>query len=111
MPLRLSGNLQEFAGIQNVVRVKSALDFGVEGADFAGGGPGPPFLFGEADAVFAGNGAPELEDLREEIVERGFGAAFGAGRVEVDHDVDMNIAIPGVAEAGDGQAVFLLQLA
>ena len=64
-----------------------------------------PGLFGDADAVLAGDGAAPGDDLVEEFVEGlvGFGFLCGVSGVG-DHDVDVDVAVAGVAEAGDGEA-------
>ena len=91
------------------LRVEGALDGAVEGADFLRDGQRPPALLGQADAVFAGDRAAPGEDLREELVQRGLAAAFGARLGEVHHEVGVDVAVAGVAETGDGEAVLALE--
>src|SRR5258708_5596961 len=81
----------------------------MEGAEFGGGGEGPPGHLGKADAVFASDDTTPSEDLTEEVVQGGVGAVGGTGLGGVDHDVDVDIAVAGMAEAGDGEAVLFLQ--
>ena len=59
--------------------------------------------------MFAADGAAPGNDLREKFIQRGFGALLGARLGQVHHDVGVDVAVAGVAETGDGQAVFLLQ--
>ena len=52
---------------------------------------------------------PQAMTWREEFVQRRLGAPFGARLVEVHHDIGVDVAVAGMAEAGDGQAVFFLE--
>ena len=52
--------LEVFAGIEEVAGVKGAFDLGVEMTKRGSGGCFPPRLFGEANAVLAGNDAAHL---------------------------------------------------
>src|ERR1043166_9747585 len=88
-PLHRAASLNELAWVENSTRVEGVLYRAVQLADRLGDGQRPPGLFGEADAMFAGNGA-----LRLAIVH---------------HHIDMDVAVARVAEAGDGQAVLPLQ--
>ena len=66
-------------------------------------------MFGKADAVFAGDGAAPGDDVPEEVVEGSLAAAAGAGLLEVHHEVGMDVAVAGVAKAGDGETVTALE--
>jgi len=69
----------EFARIQDAAGIERAFDAAMEVADSGRDGLRPPRFFREADAVFAGDRAAHLDDLAEEIVERGFLTARDAG--------------------------------
>ncbi|MDB6016790.1 MAG: hypothetical protein JWR19_1279 [Pedosphaera sp.] len=99
----------EFAGVEDVVGVEGVFDALMEVAELGAGGEFPPGHFGEADAVFAGDDAAPGEDLTEEVVEGGIAAGRGTRPRGVHHDVDMDVAVTGVAETGDGEAVLLLE--
>ena len=51
--------------------------------------------------MFAGDRAVSRENLAEQLVERSFGAFDCGGIVCIEHDVDVDVAVTGVAEAGD----------
>ena len=53
---------------------------------------------------------PHAMHPAEQFVQAGFGALLGAGLVVIHHDVGVDVAVAGVAEAGEVQSVFLLQL-
>src|ERR1039458_6532757 len=93
--------LDELAGIENAAGVEGVLHGAMEGAHLFGNGEGPPTFFGQADAVFTGDRAAPGDDLREQLVQRLLAAAFGAGLVEIHHDVGVDVAVARVAEAGD----------
>ena len=57
--------LDEFAGVQDSIRVQGALNGLVESAGLPGNGHGPPALFGEADPMFAGDRSAPGNDLPE----------------------------------------------
>ena len=89
--------------------VEGAFDLGVEVAEGRGGGYFPPRLFGEADSVFATDDPAHSENLLEKFVENTVHPAivrFGSHR---SHEVDMNITIPGMAKAGNGNSILLLK--
>jgi len=87
------------------VRVEGLLEGLVEGADVGRQSAGPPTELGQADAVLAGDGAAPGDDLTKEIVESNPGAVSGARLLKIHHQVGVDVAITGVAEAGNGQAV------
>ena len=70
----------------------------------------PPRLLRKADAVLAGDRSLPGEDLGEKRVERSLRSSLN-GRILgiLDHDIHMNVAIPRMAEAGEGESVFLLE--
>ena len=71
----------------------------------------PPALFCQADSVFACDHTAPPQHLGKKIVERAFDF-FAHSRiaiVSIGHDVDMNIAVPGVTEAGNRESVLCLQ--
>src|SRR6185295_6143832 len=78
-------------------------------AGLRGGGERPPWFLGETDAVFAGDDSFPRKHLTKKIVECGAGAGGGAGLTLIDHHVDVDVAVAGVTEAGDWQAVLALQ--
>ena len=59
--------------------------------------------------MFAADGAAPGDDLGKKFIKRGFGMFIGARLVQVHHHVGVDVAIAGVAETRDGQAVLLLQ--
>ena len=69
----------------------------------------PPRLLGEADAMFTTDDPSHGEDPAKQLIENAVHAwvlSPGPGR---GHQVDMNVAVPGVAKAGDGNPMFFLQ--
>ena len=71
----------------------------------------PPAFFRQTDSVLARDYAAPFQHLIKKIVERLINF-FSHGRVtiiSIRHDVDMNIAIAGVTETGDGKPMFCLQ--
>ena len=65
-------------------------------------------MLGEADAVFASDRAAPGKDLLEQFIQGNLATPFGAGLIEIDHDVRVNIAVAGVAETSNRKAVFPL---
>ncbi len=57
--------------------------------------------------MFAAHGAAEFEGGFEHILDGTFGLHGVPGHLFVDHDVDMNIAVTGVAEVDDRNLVLL----
>src|SRR6266576_6109657 len=72
---------------------------------------GPPAFFGHPDSMLAGNYAAPGQHLCEEIVERVLDcfAHTCVAIVTVCHDVDVNVAVPGVTETGDRKSILRLQ--
>ena len=62
--------------------------------------------------MFACDHAAPRQHLRKKIVERAFDlfAHSGVTIVAICHDVDVNVAVTGMAEAGDRESMFRLQL-
>ena len=74
-----------------------------------GGGPVPPRFFGEADSVLAADHTPDGKNPVEQLIKNPAHAGIvwlGAGR---GHEVDVDVAVPGVAKAGDRNMIFFLQ--
>src|SRR6266536_1646859 len=71
----------------------------------------PPAFFCEADSVLARDHAAPCKHLLEKVIERAidFFSDGSVAVVTVRHDIDMNVAVTGVAEAGDRKSVFSLQ--
>ena len=59
--------------------------------------------------MLAGNGAVPGQDLPEQFVQGRIGPSGGLWFFVIHHDVHVDIAVAGMAEAGDGKAVLLLQ--
>ena len=72
-------------------------------------GERPPPFFGDADAVFASDGTTPGENLAEQLVQGDFASLPCARLGEVHHDVRVDVAIAGVAEAGELQLVLFLE--
>ena len=90
--------------------VEGAFDLGVEMTEGRGGGGVPPRLFGEADAVFAADDAAHGKNTAEKFIQDAVHPTiirFGASR---SHQIDVNIPVPGMAKAGNGNPVFFLKL-
>ena len=100
-----SGSAEELARVQEAAGIEGVFDGLMEGAAGVIDGVREPSFFGDADAVFAADDAAEAEDVAEEVVESGVGAGALMRVLHVgDHDVDVDVAVAGVAEAGDGEA-------
>ena len=82
----------------------------VKFARFPGNCLRPPAFLGEADAMFAADGAAPGNDLRKQFVERRPGARLGVRLGEVHHHVGVDVAVAGMTETRDGQAMFFLQI-
>src|SRR5690606_27080822 len=64
-------------------------------------------LFGEADAVFAGDGSASLEGLVDDGGQREFDAVHLLGVTLVGEDGRVKVAVAEVAEGGDGETMLL----
>ncbi len=101
---------EKFAGVEDVVWVEGFFEGEVGLVGDIGDGVAPPAVFGDADAVFSCDGAFPGDDLEEEFVEGGFGAFADGGVFHGgDHDVDVDVAVASVTEAGDGEAGLFLE--
>ena len=71
----------------------------------------PPAFLGQADSVLTGNYAAPGQHLCEKIIERVLDlfAYRGVAIIPVCHDVDVNVAVPGVTETGDWKSIRALQ--
>ena len=74
-----------------------------------GYGPVPPSFFRKADSVLAADHPTHSEDAAEKLVENAVHAGVVGLRPGGGHEVDVDIAVSGVAEAGDRDAIFFLQ--
>lgn len=100
-----SRSAEELAWVEEAAGIEGVFDGLMEGAAGVVDGVREPAFFGDADAVFAADDAAEAEDVAEEIVEGGVGAGALVRVIHVgNHDVDVDVAVAGVAEAGDGEA-------
>ena len=97
------------SGVKNTERVQSFFDALVQRPHFGSRGGGPPFHLGQADTVFTRDHSLPGQNLVEQFVEGRITPAFGIGLRKVHHDIDVNVAIAGMAEAGYGQPVFFLE--
>ena len=104
--------LKKFAGIQNSFRIERLLEPTMKITRHLARCFRPPPFFCQTDSVFACDHAAPRQHLRKKIVERAFDlfAHSSVAIVAVCHDVDVNVAVPGVAEAGDRKSMFRLQL-
>src|SRR5688572_1068445 len=111
MPAFSSG-IQKLPRIEDAVWIERVLKRAVGGEGGFAEGLADPAFFGEADAVLAGDGAAVVENPVEEEVERGVRlVADFRDLIVADHEIGVDVAVAGVAEAGDGDAGVLLQLA
>src|SRR6266571_9154154 len=101
--------LEELAWVQNAFRVEGVFNGAMQGADFLSSRVRPPSPFGQSNAVFTGDSTAPAEDLMEQIVQGGFASFQRVGLRRLDHHVDVDVAVPRVAEAGHGQAMFFLK--
>ena len=96
---------EKLAGVEQRMRVELLFDAAHDGkgrgVDLQGK---KAALFG-ADAVFAGKGAAQLQHLVHDPVMAGMSARHFIRIVGVHHEVDMQVAIAGMAEGHHGQMV------
>src|SRR5690242_13380253 len=107
---RTEAELNELSRVQDPLGVEGMLDRAVQRAALLRHRLRPPALLGESDAVFTCDHSAPREHLFEQIVERRLASLQRARLHFVEHHIDMNVAVPRVAKAGDGQAMLLLQL-
>src|SRR5215471_9746005 len=101
----------EFSWIQNVIRVEHLLEPAMKVPRNITRGLWPPAFFRETNSVFTRNYTAQREHLPEEIVESAlnFFPHSSVAIVAIGHNVDVNVAIPGVAETGDRKSILCLQ--
>jgi len=102
--------VEEFAGVEDVVGVEGVFDgghgleFGL--GEFEVGERG----FGEADAMFSADGAAEFGDFFHDLANGFGGGGTGFQGGAVVHDVDVEVSVAGVPEDSDGQVGVLPDL-
>ena len=103
---------KKFAGIQNSVRIERLFEPTMKITRHLTRRFRPPPFLCQPDSVFACDHAAPRQNLRKKIVERALDpfAHSSVPIVPVCHDVDVNVAVPGVAEAGDWKSMLRLQL-
>ena len=94
------------AGVEQPARIECGLHF-VEACEFGRGELAAhlPDLF-DADAVFAGDGAADLDAEFEDAAAEVLGLFQFARHVGVEQDERMQIAVAGMEHVGDAQAAF-----
>src|SRR5205814_6187493 len=100
----------EFSWIQNVIRIESLFQAAMKIACNVARCLRPPAFFCQADSVFACDHAAPPQHLGKKIVERAFDF-FAHSRiaiVSIGHDVDVNIAVPGVTKARNRKSMLCL---
>src|SRR6478672_13508138 len=102
---------KKFAGIQNSFRIERLLESTMKLTRHLARCFRPPPFFCQTDSVFACDHAAPRQHLREKIVEREFDAFAhsSVAIVAVCHDVDVNVAVTSMTEAGDRKSMFRLQ--
>ena len=103
------GSLNEFAGIEDMLRIQHLFQFLMQLPDPRRRRLFPPRFFRQADPMLAGDHALPFQDLRKKLVQRAVGFLPHAGNVHVHHQVDVNVAVAGVAEGGDLDVVTALE--
>ena len=93
------------------MRIENLFKLAMQLTRYLAGRVRPPAFFCEADSVLARDHAAPCKHLLEKVIERAidFFAHGDIAVVTVRHDIDMDIAVTGVAEAGDWKSVFGLQ--
>src|ERR1043166_10151549 len=99
--------VNKFSRIQNSVWIERSFDVAMQLAHDVTGRLWPPAFLGQTDPVFASNYAAPGQHLGEKIVEctLDFFAHCSVAIVTIGHDVDVNVAIPGVAKARDRKSI------
>ena len=103
--------IEKFARIQNIVRIESLFQTAMKVTRDLARRFRPPAFFCQTDSVFACDHAAPGQHLGKKIVERVVDL-FTHSRVPIVaicHDVDVNVAVPGVTEAGDRESMLCLQ--
>src|SRR4030095_8527987 len=98
--------------VQNIVWIERSLEPTMKVTRHFTGSFRPPPFFCQADSVFTCADAAPREHLLKKIVERALDlfAHSGVAIVAICHDVDVDVAIPGVAKAGNRESVLRLEL-
>ena len=104
------GLVEEFPRVEDALWVQGIFDLVVEVHGSVTECLSDPWFFGQADTVFTADDAAVTDDPAEEFIEGGIGFLFDF-RVGVilHHDVGVDIAVSGVAEACDGDTGIVLQ--
>src|SRR6058998_2640027 len=102
--------VNKFSWIQNVAWIENLFQLAVHVAHDAIGRLGPPPHFCKTDAVLAGNDPAPAQHLGEKIIERAldFFANDSVAIVPIRHDVDVDVAVPGVTKARDRKSMLCL---
>lgn len=106
-----TGGRKDLAGIEDPVRVEGGLEPPHQGDRLVGQLQPEIRRLGAPDAVLAADRAPEAHDLLEQPALRRPGASRRRRIARVQQDVDVDVAVPDVAEAGHAQAGRAPQLA
>ena len=101
--------LEKFAGIEKATWIDGSLESVMKLAKGWRGCPVPPRFLGEADAVFPTDDAAHRQDASEQLVEDAVHVGIVGLRAGGGHEVHVDVAIAGVAKAGDGDTVFFLE--
>src|SRR3954467_15294613 len=93
---------KKFAGIQDSVGIERLLEPMMKLTRHLARCFRPPSFFCQTDSVFTCDHAAPRQYLLKKIVERAFDlfAHSGVPIIAICHDVDVNVAVTGVAEAG-----------
>ena len=91
--------LPDLAGVEDAVRIERGLDPLHQGDDLGRQLQADVGRLREADAVLAADRSLEADDALEERAGGGLRAAHLVGVGGIHHDVDVNVAVAGVAEA------------
>src|SRR5689334_21866346 len=100
----------KFSRIQNVIWIKSLFQPPMHVTHCLAGRLWPPAFLCQTDPVFASNDTTPRQYLSEKIIERmlNFFAHGVVAIVSVRHDIDVNVAVAGMAEARDRKSVLCL---
>src|SRR6266480_4332026 len=100
--------VNKLSRIQNPVGIESLFQAAMHLARNFAGRSRPPAFFGEANSVLARDHAAPCKHLLEQIIEGVIDLCphGSVAVVTVCHDIDMNIAVTSMAEAGDWKSMF-----
>jgi len=101
------GLIEDFSGVQKVFGVEGALDLFKKGVRARVALEGQVGFFGEADAVFAADGAAAAEGFDGDFAGGGAHALHRRGVAFIGEVGGVEIAVARVAEGGAGDAVTL----